>query len=208
MVGLNLVHTYVGAHASLPPLVMTPKAATSSPTLWYLTRASAIAAYVLLTITVVLGMLRSVARQASERLSWVVDELHQVAATLLGLMIVTHLVTLLLDPYLPFSVVNLLAPLSEPYRPTAVRYGVVALYLMALVLVSSWIRRRLSYRVWRGVHYFSLLAFALTTIHGFLAGSDKGEPWMRGLYAGATAAVAFLLLVRLFAGPAVAQQSE
>lgn len=187
---------------------LAPHAGSDSPTLWYLTRASATSAYVLLTVTVILGMLRSIARQASERLSWVVDELHQVAATLTGLLIVTHLMTLLLDPVLPFSLANLLIPLGEPYRPTAVRYGVIALYLMGVVLVSSWIRRRLSYRMWRGIHYFALLAFALVTVHGFLAGSDKGEPWMRALYAGSAAAVAFLFMVRLFAGPAVAHQAE
>lgn len=199
----------------LPPVLvhapvheLAPLAGTNSPTLWYLTRAAATVAYALLTATVILGMLRSIARQASERLSWVVDELHQVAATLTGLFIVIHLLTLLLDPFLPFSLTNLLLPLGEPYRPTAVRVGVLALYVMALVLVSSWIRRRLPYRVWRGVHYFSLLAFALVTAHGFLAGSDKDEPWMRAVYAGATAAVAFLLLVRLFAGPAVANQAK
>lgn len=206
MVGLG------GAAASwlvpwAPAHSLVTLAASSSPTLWYITRASATAAYVLLTATVILGMLRSIARQASERMSWLVDEMHQVAATLTGALIVIHLITLLLDPFLPFSVINLLMPLGEPYRPTAVRYGVFALYLMTLVLVTSWVRRRMSYRVWRFIHYFALLAFALTTIHGFLAGSDKGEPWMRAIYAGAAAAVAFLVLVRVFAGPASASQS-
>lgn len=208
MVGLVVYPAFSLAVAPAPLHALAPLAGTNSPTLWYATRASATAAYVLLTVTVILGMLRSIARQASERLSWVVDELHQVAAILMAVMIFTHLVTLLLDPYLPFAIVNILFPFGEPYRPTAVRYGVVALYFMTLVLVSSWIRRQLSYRLWRGVHYFALLAFALTTIHGFLAGSDNGEPWMRAMYAGAAAAVAFLLLVRVFAGPAVSRQAD
>lgn len=208
MVGLVLGASHALIVASAPAHALAPLAGTDSPTLWYLTRASAIAAYALLTLTVILGMLRSVARQASERLSWVADELHQVAATLMAVMIVTHLLTLVFDPYLPFSVVNVLMPFGEPYRPTAVRIGVFALYVMALVLFTSWFRRRLSYRAWRGIHYFSVLAFVLTTAHGFLAGSDNGEPWMRAMYAGAAGAVAFLLLVRMFAGPAVSQQAD
>lgn len=189
-----------------PARTFAPLAA-SSPTLWYVTRATATAAYVLLTVTVILGMLRSIGRQASERVSWIVDELHQITATLTGVLILAHIVTLILDPFLPFSVLNVLVPLAEPYRPTSVRFGVVALYLMFLVLVSSWIRRRMSYRLWRGVHYFALLGFALVTAHGFLAGSDKDEPWMRAIYAGAAAAVAFLLLVRVFAGPAASYEA-
>lgn len=193
-------------HASIRAgLLLVPS--ETSPTLWYVTRATAMAAYVTLSLSVMLGMLRTVARQARERVSWMVDELHQVIATLAMVLVAAHLITLLLDPFLPFSVTNLLLPLSEPYRPLAVQLGVGALYTMALVLVSSWLRRRIRYKLWRGIHYVSLIAFALATAHGLLAGSDAGEPWMRAVYAGAAAAVAFLTLVRVFAGaPATSQQ--
>src|SRR5215472_3140882 len=77
-------------------------AAAASPTLWYVTRAMAVSAYVALTLSVMLGMLRTIARNSRERLSWVVDELHQFIATLAGVLIAGHLVTLLLDPFLPF----------------------------------------------------------------------------------------------------------
>jgi methionine sulfoxide reductase heme-binding subunit len=204
------------AGAALGPLVFEHAAtrvdlllapAEASPTLWYVTRASAMAAYLTLSLSVMLGMLRTVARQSHERLSWVVDELHQVIATLAMLLVGVHLITLVLDPFLPFSVANLLVPLSEPYRPLAVQIGVGAFYTMALVAASSWIRRRIRYQLWRGIHYLSLVAFALATAHGLLAGSDTGEPWMRAVYAGAAAAVAFLTLVRVFAGaPSTSQQ--
>lgn len=188
----------------LPRAVAAAVAAGVNPTTWYLTRAMAFAAYLLLTVSVLLGMLRTIARQAGERVSWIVDELHQVAATLAGLAIAGHLVTLLLDSFLPFSVGNLLLPLQEPYRATPVRLGVLALYGTALLLLSSWMRRRVPYRLWRGLHYLSFITFALVTVHGFLAGSDADEPWMRAVYAGAAAAVAFLGLVRLFVGPTAA----
>lgn len=187
----------------LPQVVASATAAKDAGNqTWYLTRAMAFAAYVLLTLSVLLGMLRTIARQAGERVSWAVDELHQVAATLAGLAIVGHLVTLLLDAFLPFTVANLLLPLDEPYRALPVQLGVLALYGMALLLVSSWMRRRVPYRLWRGLHYLSFITFALVTAHGFLAGSDADEPWMRAVYAGAAAAVVFLGLARLFAGPA------
>lgn len=204
------------AGAALGPLVLDHAAirvevlltpTEASPTLWYVTRATAMAAYLTLSLSVMLGMLRTVARQARERVSWMVDELHQVTATLAIVLVAAHLITLLLDPFLPFSVINLLLPLNEPYRPLAVQLGVGALYTMALVLFSSWLRRRIRYKLWRGIHYLSLVAFALATAHGLLAGSDTGEPWMRAVYAAAAAAVAFLTLVRVFAGaPAASQQ--
>jgi len=150
---------------------------------------------------VMLGTLRGVARTSGERLSWVVDELHQVLATVFAGLVVLHLITLIYDPYLPFSLNNILVPFNEPYRPFPVDLGVLALYTMVVVLCSTWIRRRIPYRYWRAVHYASFATFGLVTLHGLLAGSDTTETWMRALYAGASAAVGFLIVMRVLTQP-------
>jgi hypothetical protein len=116
-------------------------AATASPLLWYFTRTTAVSAYVTLSFAAMLGMLRGVARGSGERLSWVTDELHQVLATVFAALVVLHLVTLIFDPYLPFSLTNILLPVNEPFRPLAVDLGVVGLYTLVVVLCSTWIRR-------------------------------------------------------------------
>jgi methionine sulfoxide reductase heme-binding subunit len=199
-IGLALAH---GAG-----MLRVSAAATPSPTLWYVTRTMAVSSYIALTLAVMLGMVRSIARTSREGVSWVVDELHQFVATVAGLLVVGHLVSLRLDPFLPFSWTNLLLPLNEPYRPLAVIIGVFALYAMAVTLVSSWLRRHMRYGFWRTLHYVSFIAFALVTLHGLLAGSDAQEPWMRGIYAFSAGAVAFLVLMRLFAGkPSVSRQA-
>jgi sulfoxide reductase heme-binding subunit YedZ len=176
-------------------------ALATSPTLWYITRATAVASYITLSLAVILGILQSVARTARERLPWLVNETHQFISTLTGVLILGHLTALFFDPYLPFSLLNLLTPLNEPYRPLGVAFGVFALYCMLALLFSSWLRRRLPFAFWRGVHYFSFIAFALVTAHGWLAGSDAEEPWMRGLYVGASGAIVFLVLMRFFTHP-------
>jgi methionine sulfoxide reductase heme-binding subunit len=174
--------------------------ATVSPFLWYLTRTMGVSAYVALSVSVILGMLRAVARKSSERISWVVDELHQFVATLAGLFVAGHMVVLVFDPFLPFSFFNLLLPVGEPYRPSAVAFGVFGMYAMVLLLVSSWLRKRMRYSLWRLIHYVSFFAFVMVTLHGWFAGSDSGEPWMRAVYASATSIVIFLTLVRFFVG--------
>lgn len=171
-----------------------------SPTLWYLTRALAVGAYVSLTISMLFGALRSIARQSREHVSWMVDELHQFLATLSGVLVLGHLVALLLDPFLPFTVQNLLVPLNEPYRPFPVILGVFALYAMIALLFTSWFRAYMPYGFWRVLHYLSFVAFVLVTAHGLLAGSDAGEPWMRAIYFGSAGAFAFVTLIRLFGG--------
>jgi predicted ferric reductase len=201
MVGLTVL-PWAGIASHLPALA----SAATSPTLWYLTRTTAVAAYVALTFSVMLGLLRTIARSSAEHLSWAVDELHAFVATLAGLLVFGHLLTIKLDTFVVFSLRDLLVPGEGPYRPVAVNIGIFALYVMALALLSSWIRRFIPYRFWRALHYLSFLAFALVTIHGWLAGSDTNEPWLRALYVGGAAAVTFLTVMRLFARPRAAKQ--
>lgn len=202
MAGLTLL-SLVSAAIHLPSLAA---ANATSPTLWYLTRTTAVVAYVTLTLSVALGLLRTIARTSAEHLSWVVDELHAFVATLAGLFVVGHLLTIKFDTFVIFSLHDLLVPGQGPYRPLAVNIGIFAFYVMALTLISSWVRRYIPYRFWRAIHYLSFLAFALVTIHGWLAGSDAGEPWLRALYVSGAAAIAFLMLMRLFARPKLAKE--
>jgi len=170
----------------------------SGPFLWYVTRATGISAYVVLTLVVFLGSLRSIARVSQEQISWVVDELHQFCSVLAGILVLGHMVALLLDPFIPFTLINLILPIHEPYNPPAVTYGIFGLYAMFILLASSWLRRQIPYAIWRSVHYISIPAFILFTLHGMMAGSDAKEQWNVGLYAGASAAVAFMLILRIF----------
>lgn len=192
LIPLRVLHAAAASHATV--------ASAASPTLWYVTRAMGIAAYIALSLSVALGMLRTIARSARERLSWVVDELHQFVATLAGVLIFGHLIALALDPFLPFSIANLLLPIAEPYRPLAVSLGVLSLYGMIVLLFSSWLRRRIPYKMWRLLHYASFITFVLVTAHGWLAGSDTGEPWMRAIYGFAAAAIAFMTIARMLVG--------
>lgn len=174
--------------------------AAADPTLWYLTRTAAVGAYVTLIMTVILGMLRTIARRTGEQLTWLVDEFHAFFAIITGILVLAHLVTLYFDPFLPFSLINLLVPLpTQPYQTLAVNLGICALYCMVALLLSSWARRRLAYGFWRNVHNLSFVALILVTLHGLLAGSDASEPWMHALYGIVGGGIGFLILWRLLA---------
>lgn len=198
------------AHGALAATAVVPHA--GDPTLWYVTRAAAISAYVLLSLAVIVGLMRSMMRSSGWRpagLIWLLDEGHQYIAALAAIFVVLHLGTLLLDPVVPFSVINLFVPIGEPYRPLASSLGVFALYALGAVLLSSWMRRSLSYGVWRGLHVLSFAVFVLVTLHGILAGADASAPWMRTIYGFAAGVVTLLVGLRLLIsalGPTAAGQ--
>lgn len=184
-------------HGTVIGVVAMATDGSADPTLWYVTRAAALAAYITMTIGILLGLVRTAIRRSGDRIPWLLDEFHQFVELLAGVLILTHLVTLLLDPFLPFSLVNLLVPLNEPYRPTAILVGIVANYTIIVVLLTSWIKRFIPYAFWRTLHYLSFVAFAAVTLHGWLAGSDSGEPWAPVLYICGGTAVVLMLALRL-----------
>jgi DMSO/TMAO reductase YedYZ heme-binding membrane subunit len=55
----------------------------------------------------------------------------------------------------------------------------------------------MKHATWRTLHYVSFAVFFLVTLHGLLAGSDSGQPWMILVYLGASAAVVLMTLIRL-----------
>jgi methionine sulfoxide reductase heme-binding subunit len=189
-------------------LILAQVDPNASPFFWYVTRTMAVGAYIVLTASVIVGMLRSIARVSGERVSWLVEETHSFLAVLAGVLIAGHLLTLMVDPYLPFSLSNIIIPGDQPYKPLAVNLGVFALYTMLALLLSSWARQRISHGLWRSIHYLSFIAYILVTAHGWLAGSDMSTDWMPALYVGSIAAVAVLAFIRFISSGNVVPQSS
>lgn len=116
---------------------------------WYVTRASAIIAWILLTLAVVGGillftrLLRNV-----DNPSWLQD-LHRYLGGLSIVMLLLHMVTLMLDGWLHFSLSNVLLPFSVTYRAPPVVLGIIAFYLLLAVQGSSLMTRWLPRKFWR-----------------------------------------------------------
>jgi len=173
-----------------------------SPTVWYVARSAGIVAYLLLSSSVVLGVLMS----ARLSLTWprfAVEELHRFLAILTACFLALHGVSLLADRVVPLALWQAVVPFTSHYRPFAVGLGVAAAELMAAVGVSNALRKRLPYRRWRAVHYATIGVWGLATVHAVLAGTDRLDPWFAAIVAGAVSAVLLAFAVR-FRGPAAA----
>jgi methionine sulfoxide reductase heme-binding subunit len=164
---------------------------------WLLERLFAFMAYIALLLSVVYGLLLSTKILDAIAHRPVNFALHQdLAAFGLGLAGI-HGVLLGLDKSVPFSLAEILVPGMAPHAPLAVAAGQVALYLMAIVTGSFYVRRFIGQRTWRVLHYVTFLAFAGATVHGIASGTDSGSMWVQWLYLGSMALVAFLLTYRI-----------
>jgi hypothetical protein len=108
-----------------------------------------------------------------------------------------HLVALLADSYVEFRVVDFVVPMASPWRPGAVAWGIVALYLLLLVEVTSLVGDRLPRRMWWVIHLTSFVVFASGTVHGLQAGTDASNVLARIVMVVGIAEVVFVLGVRL-----------
>jgi methionine sulfoxide reductase heme-binding subunit len=173
----------------------------NDPTYWFLARASGLAAYAILTASVLAGLVlkaRPLGRSVSPAL---IVDIHRFLA-LLGLgALAIHGIALVLDDAVDIGLAALLVPGAAPYRPLATALGVLAAELMVLVYVSFPLRRRIGAKAWRALHWFTYLVFALATLHGLAAGTDSGRTWTLALYGAAVGAVLAAVAWRLLVPP-------
>ena len=176
----------------------------NDPTFWLLARASGLTSYVLLTASVLAGLVLKSRPFRSLKPAAVTDT-HRFLA-LLGLgAIAIHGVALVLDRTLHLSPTALLVPGASSYRPVSVAIGVLAAELMLLVYVSFALRRLIGTRTWRRLHWATYLIFGAATIHGLAAGTDTVQPWAFGIYLGAIGAVAAAAVWRSLVLPSAPQ---
>jgi DMSO/TMAO reductase YedYZ heme-binding membrane subunit len=165
-------------------------------TIWILLRAAGIGAYVALWLAVVWGLVATTGIVKKRISKPSANSFHAFVATTGLVLLGVHLTLLLIDTYMPFAAPDVLIPMHSTFRPWAITAGVLAMYGMVMLIVSSWSRSKLSTRVWRAIHLLSVPAFVLALLHGVFAGTDTERPWMFVLYATTGVITFFLVVVR------------
>lgn len=160
------------------------------PTFWILARASGLTAYILITASMVAGLVvKSRPFGAALKAASAVD-VHRFLTSLALGAVAVHALTLVLDSTVQIGLRQLLVPFTASYRPLWTGLGVLAAELAVVVAVSFPLRKRIGGRAWRRLHWATYAIFALATAHGLAAGSDSGRPWVFDIYLGSVGAVA------------------
>ena len=163
---------------------------------WIVLRAAGIGAYLMLFLSVAWGLLATTSLVTKHVAKPTSTLFHQFVATVGLVLLGIHLGGLLIDAFMPFDVPDLLIPLASDFRPVATAIGVIAMYLMVAIMVSSWTKKRIGITWWRRLHLLAIPTFTLSMVHGIFAGTDTSRPWMWGIYLVTGAATFFLVIVR------------
>jgi hypothetical protein len=165
-----------------------------------MTRSTGVVSLVLLTLTVVLGVV-DVSRWSSPRWPrFVLDSLHRHVSMLVLVFLGLHIITAALDSFAPISLLDAVVPFIGSYRPFWLGLGAVALDLLLAVTITSMLRERVGHRAWRIVHWLSYACWPIALLHGLGTGSDVKSAWSLALTALCVVAVAVAVCVRTLSG--------
>jgi len=165
-------------------------------TTWIALRAAGIGAYVMLFLAVSWGLVSTTTPFGKLISKPSATLVHQFMSTCGLFLLALHMAGLLVDRYMPFRPADLFVPMSSSYRPAAVAFGIVAMYLAVGVIVASWLRKRIGTVWWRRTHLLAVPTFALALAHGLLAGTDATRPAMWWTYVATALIVVFLVVLR------------
>ncbi|MEM9465661.1 MAG: ferric reductase-like transmembrane domain-containing protein, partial [Actinomycetota bacterium] len=159
---------------------------------WYATRAAGLMTWSTAMASVIVGLLLSTRAIKSRTGPWMLD-LHRFLGGISVLFLVVHVVTLYLDSFVDFGPRELFVPGESTWNTEAAAWGIIAMYALVLVELTSLLRKRMSQSVWRTFHMLSVVTAIAGTYHAILGGSDVDNP-LTWVVAGAGSAIVIALV--------------
>lgn len=169
---------------------LTERAKTSWP--WYVTRGSGLVAAAALVMLLLSGIGQVTGYSFTFLDPITAWATHRALGIAFGLAVIAHLLSLLFDHFVPFTIWQLLVPWLSPYKPLTVgnvhlgsfyvALGVLAFYLVAIVIITSllWVEKK-PY-LWKLIHLLSYIIMLLVFVHALYLGSDLAHGIFRLLW--------------------------
>jgi sulfoxide reductase heme-binding subunit YedZ len=163
---------------------------------WDTTRALGLTAYLLLFVSVVVGLLQSLKAMPPRALIHA-SVLHSFTGWLGLLFSITHGLVLIYDTYVGYSFLEILVPFTAKKDSFEIALGIISFYIIFALVLSSDLLGRIGIKSWRVMHFLSFPAFLFALYHGVAIGTDTAIPEIKLFYALTGSIVAFLIVIRI-----------
>ncbi len=139
-------------------------------------RSTGIVAAVLAVASLLWGFLFS-ARATGERRrpNWWLD-LHNWLGGLTLIFTGVHIVVALLQSSAGIGLTQVLIPGTASGQSWAITWGVLATYLFAAAVFTTWPKRLGNRKLWRTIHLGSALGTGMALLHSYQSGSEASNP--------------------------------
>lgn len=138
---------------------------------WYMIRATGTVSYLLLYLSVVIGLYSQVQKKRKQKVT-ISLFLHEALSNWALILVLGHVGFLLIDSYLSFQWIEILTPFNTDYKPLPMAMGTVSLYFLLMTVITSKARKKIGYQKWRKLHALNPILYILVTLHGLFIGTD------------------------------------
>jgi predicted ferric reductase len=159
------------------------------PGLWYATRAAGLVTLLLLTASVLLGILTAGRFSTRRWPRFLSQGLHRNLSLLVLVFLALHVGTTVIDTYTSIPLAAAVIPFASSYHTAWLSLGAVALDMLLALVVTSLLRARIGHRAWRRVHWLAYACWPVAVAHGLGIGTDRNATWVLGLTLACAAAV-------------------
>jgi len=168
--------------------------------LWAFGRASGVIALILFTVTVLLGIVTRSGRPLPGMPRFSVSIVHRNVSLLAVVFLVLHVGTLLFDSYAKLNPIDVVVPFLGSFKPFWQGLGTVAFDLVAAIVITGLLRRRIGQRAFRFVHWFTYAMWPIAVVHAIGNGTNGTSGWFLLLAAGSALFVLSAVIWRASAG--------
>lgn len=164
---------------------------------WYLTRAGGLVSFLLLYLAIFFGI--AIRFPYLKKIFQPVDSynFHVWISAQALIFVLFHGLVLLTDKYLNFSLKDVFVPFASAYQPGLVTMGVLGMYLMLALILTSYFRKYISYGIWRAVHFLNIVLYGFAFFHAYYLGTDLKSGLVREIFLGMNILLFGLLVVSL-----------
>jgi len=161
---------------------------------WITSRAAGIAALLLSSVSVCVGLLmgsRLLKRRGPD-----LRVTHEALSLATLAALAVHGLALIGDGYIHPSLGDIAIPFLSSYKTLWTTTGIVAFWAMLVLGLSYYARGRIGAQRWRRLHRFTALAWILGVVHSLGEGTDSGQTWFLAMTAIAVVPALALLILR------------
>jgi sulfoxide reductase heme-binding subunit YedZ len=169
--GMMVIIGVLGAKGLLS--LVSSFTATATKSYWFISRSGGVLAYLLLTFSVLWGLMQSGAILRPIISPVLALGMHNFLSWAALVMVALHALILMGDGFIKMELVHLFIPFVAPYQPFWVGLGVIGFYLAFFLSLSFYARRYIGQKTFRYFHYLSYLTFILVTLHSLGSGTDS-----------------------------------
>lgn len=106
-----------------------------------------------------------------------------------------HGLSFIFDEYIKFGLWDILIPFYSEFEPVYVGLGIISLYMVIILILTSYLKNKIPYKLWRSIHFLNILIYWFVFAHALNVGTDLAGGFSRNVFISANVFLGFMFLL-------------